>query len=333
MRIKKGDRGNEVVDIQRRLSALGYDLGPTVVDGAFENKTEEAIKIFQQQHRLPISGVVNTATWRALVDATYTLGDRALYLRSPFFHGHDVFQLQTWLNTLGFHAEPVDGIFGPITERSVREFQANYGLFPDGIVGPSTVAALLSLRRAFDKDKESAFPYQAATPFISSIKGKKIGVGCSHLKERNRLSSEGSYLLNVDLAYRFSNLIELLGAEINLFEPEQGAEPDSDAAIIFLPRDRVGEEDIITLYFGNNQKSGNLAECIAAELTVSLKNSVKKVEIEPSDSLRSHLPQVAVLTNGLTVLKRDTQLKQDTFKQKFAGAIFDGLQKYFENLN
>lgn len=40
---------------------------------------------------------------------------------------------------------PVDGIYGPQTERSVRRFQEIFGLTPDGIVGPSTWYELVRL--------------------------------------------------------------------------------------------------------------------------------------------------------------------------------------------
>ena len=44
--------------------------------------------------------------------------------------------------SLGFDAGREDGIFGPDTGRGLRDFQRNAGISSDGIVGPSTVAAL-----------------------------------------------------------------------------------------------------------------------------------------------------------------------------------------------
>lgn len=39
-----------------------------------------------------------------------------------------------------------DGIFGPITEEAVMDFQRQNGLTPDGIVGPATLAKLIPSR-------------------------------------------------------------------------------------------------------------------------------------------------------------------------------------------
>ena len=39
-----------------------------------------------------------------------------------------------------------DGIFGPLTEERIREFQIQNGLTPDGIVGPATLAKLIPHR-------------------------------------------------------------------------------------------------------------------------------------------------------------------------------------------
>lgn len=89
----------------------------------------------------------DTTTWTALVEASWELGDRALYLRSPNLRGDDVADLQTRLARLGFDCGRVDGIFGPRTLGALIELQTNSGLEPDGICGPTTVAALVRLCR------------------------------------------------------------------------------------------------------------------------------------------------------------------------------------------
>lgn len=154
--IRSGDRGPAVEDIQRRLLTLGFDLGRTGIDGVFLGRTLEAVCAFQRAQGIDEDGLVGDETWSALVDATFTLGDRALYLRLPHFHGRDVRLLQEALNALGFACGQPDSIFGAYTERAVREFQANAGLPADGIVGPNTVRSLSALRHVWEgKDPRS----------------------------------------------------------------------------------------------------------------------------------------------------------------------------------
>ena len=147
--IRKGDRGAAVEDVQRRLISLGVDLGPTGVDGVFLGATCAAVRAFQHDRDLDEDGEVGPHTWAALVDATFSLGDRLIYLRYPYLHGEDVRAVQGALNSLGFAAGSIDGIFGAFAERAVRDFQANTGIAVDGIVGPDTVRALDGLRHAW----------------------------------------------------------------------------------------------------------------------------------------------------------------------------------------
>jgi len=122
--------------------------------------TASAIAAFRRSADLPEGKDVDLETWNALVDETFTFGDRLLYLRLPHFHGRDVVTLQTALAALGFSCI-ADGIFGAHTEQAVREFQLNAGIGSDGIVGHSTFSAINRLRHAWEGKK--LLKYEART--------------------------------------------------------------------------------------------------------------------------------------------------------------------------
>ncbi len=149
--LRTGDLGPAVRDLHGRLAAAGFrDLGDL---DRFDTDTEKALREFQASRRLVEDGICARQTWAALVDADYRLGDRMIYLRSPMTRGDDVTDLQQRLGSLGFDAGWLDGIFGPDTERAVRDFQHNQGVNADGVVGRETVAAFerLAGRRSGDK--------------------------------------------------------------------------------------------------------------------------------------------------------------------------------------
>lgn len=56
--------------------------------------------------------------------------------------GEDVKTVQEILTALGFSPGPIDGDFGTKTEKAVITFQEEHQLYADGIVGPTTWAAL-----------------------------------------------------------------------------------------------------------------------------------------------------------------------------------------------
>ncbi len=144
--IRLGDSGPAVRDLQQRLARLvDADLP---IDSAFGERTRTAVRRFQQARGLAADGVVEPETWRALVEAGYALGDRLLWHTRRMLRGDDVLDLQHRLNQLGFDAGPEDGIFGPLTQSAVEEFQRNVGLDVDGVAGPELLEALRRLRRA-----------------------------------------------------------------------------------------------------------------------------------------------------------------------------------------
>jgi len=68
--LRKGSHGSDVVLLQKKLLALGYDLGMSGVDGKFGNLTRYAVKCFQNDKKLTVDGIVGRQTWRALLEWT-----------------------------------------------------------------------------------------------------------------------------------------------------------------------------------------------------------------------------------------------------------------------
>lgn len=141
-----GDSGEPVRDIQGRLSALGFDFAPDHM-GEFDAGTRAAVVAFQAARSLDPDGIVGPDTWRSLYEAGFALGDRILFRRSPMMRGDDVADLQRRLNDLGFDADKVDGIFGPLTHRALLDFQANRGMAEDGVAGPLVIRELVAITR------------------------------------------------------------------------------------------------------------------------------------------------------------------------------------------
>lgn len=134
---------------------------------------------FQTSRGLFVSGECDEPTWLALVEASWSLGDRLLLLTSPNLRGDDVAELQSTLGRLGFDCGRVDGILGPQTARALIDFQRNCGLNADGVCGVETTQALRLLAR-----QSGSGPGVAAVREIetlrragSSLDGLRVVVG------------------------------------------------------------------------------------------------------------------------------------------------------------
>jgi N-acetylmuramoyl-L-alanine amidase len=147
--LQRGDDGEEVRDLHRRLASVGF---PTSGASArYTPATGAAVEAFQRDRGLEVTGVCDQPTWDVLVEAGYRLGDRLLYLQAPMLRGDDVADLQLRLSSMGFDAGRVDGIFGPQTEKALAEFQRNAGLPTDGIAGRATIGELCRLGTMADR--------------------------------------------------------------------------------------------------------------------------------------------------------------------------------------
>ncbi len=174
--ISPGDTGAEVRDLQHRLVVSGEPIEPSELIGRFGPSTEAAVKAFQTRRNLRVDGLVGPDTWGQLVEAGFRLGDRTLYLRSPYHRGDDVRELQRKLNALGFDAGKEDGVFGPRTDNGAREFQRNVADEVDGIIGLRTLSTLDRMRPLDDVPSRALVREAEELRELPGLKGQVIAI-------------------------------------------------------------------------------------------------------------------------------------------------------------
>ena len=245
--ITQGQKGAAVEDVQQRLVTIGL-LDEQKVDGVFGPETAAAVRAFREQAGLEPGEDIPEKVWSALVDASYNIGDRTLYLRMPYFHGHDVLQLQQALGALGFSSGREDGIFGAYTEDGVRKFQLNMGLPSDGIVGAYTFEAIRNLHHSWEGKK----PIQA-----------QVNLGfarAADVLERHALCLFGTDDFTRSVASRMSNLSlatnpssKIVSADSLLVKPDESmllvhiVLPDESDASSHVPRVSFDDEETLAL--------------------------------------------------------------------------------------
>ncbi|GAA4002470.1 hypothetical protein GCM10022247_24090 [Allokutzneria multivorans] len=144
-RVEPGQRGVEVLGLQRALRYKGYGLRGT---GLYAENTLASVKDFQRRNGIVDDGVVDQPTWQALVGpllpgrtSTPLLPERGI---QPGAHDPQMMdQLANAFNRLEIDApEESGGHYNEAWQATVRVFQRNVGIKDSGIVGPLTWNAL-----------------------------------------------------------------------------------------------------------------------------------------------------------------------------------------------
>lgn len=169
-----------MVEIQRCLGAVGLLNVSLIEHGYFCEFTQQVLREFQTLHGLPADGICDRNTWDSLIESSWRLGARSLYLTSPHQRGDDVIALQTKLAILGFDCGRIDGVLGPDSIHSLTDFQHNYGLIADGICGAETLQALdrMSTQTGSGPGIVSVREFEKLYQSAMSANSLKIVVGC-----------------------------------------------------------------------------------------------------------------------------------------------------------
>jgi peptidoglycan hydrolase-like protein with peptidoglycan-binding domain len=130
-----------ILQAQRQLKALGFNPGD--IDGNLGAQTEAALREYQRQYRLPISGTLDEATLRSLLPERFQASREPSPAPTRLSNREVIRRAQIQLRALGFQPGAVDGTLGPQTQAALREYQRQYRLPPSGTLDEATLRSLL----------------------------------------------------------------------------------------------------------------------------------------------------------------------------------------------
>lgn len=264
--IKRNDTGAAVEDVQTRLARIGH-LPEDAITGTFDDATAAALADFLAASALPPSEDVTEKVWAALVDATYNLGDRTLYLRMPYFHGHDVLELQQALGALGFFYGTRDAIFGAHTEEALRRFQLNLGLPSDGIAGAYTYAALRNLAHSWVGKEATHGPV------------RHLGFArAADVLERNAVCLFGTDEFSRAVASRMSNVAQATNPASKIISADALSVPP-DASMMFVHVLLEATDAEVGVPLVSYEEEGTLALRLASAVDVARDASWPRVSV------------------------------------------------------
>ena len=151
IRIEKGQEGEDVMALQKRLMELGY-LAIDEPTSYFGHATKEAVKLFQRQHELQQDGICGNDTILLIYSE-----EAKPYVMTEGAEGNDIESFQDQLVELGYlESNQVTGYYGSDTVSAVKKFQHRNHLGEDGKAGEKTLESINSpdARVSYTKEQE-----------------------------------------------------------------------------------------------------------------------------------------------------------------------------------
>ncbi|MBQ8304069.1 MAG: peptidoglycan-binding protein [Clostridia bacterium] len=199
--LRLGDAGNDVSILQVQLNAIArnYPAIPRIseLNGIFNVQTENAVRKFQEVFFLPVTGVVDSATWykikryyvgvkrlAELDSLGVTIDEASVPFGSDIKTGDsgvEVTTVQYYLNVIAYfnpslNVFPIDSVFGVNTENAVRNFQTFYGLNVTGVVDEATWNKL----RSVYNDTRASLPADYSSGLAKAYPGYFLSEGLSN---------------------------------------------------------------------------------------------------------------------------------------------------------
>jgi N-acetylmuramoyl-L-alanine amidase len=336
--IKPGDRGDVVTTVTNTLHRLGFLMKS---EDFFSAEVESAVRAFQQERGLVVTGVVDESTAKLMEEARWKLGDRTLRFELPLMRGDDVAALQNRLIDMGFDCGRVDGIFGLLTESAVKEFQKSVGVKVDGHCGPGTV---LSLVRLMGTVKGGA-PLELRAQALREKRGPALADKVIVLDPQSLVAAE----LTLDLAEKIEGRLIALG--VSVFLTRSGAlvptqeerisianNYDADL-VISLNIDHYKNESAhgVSTYFYGSDHHGvhslvgeKFARLVQREISARTDLANNRTHSKTWEFLRLTIPPTVVIDLGYFTNPQDrSRLEDPTFRDVIAEALVVAIQRLY----
>ena len=342
-----GDDATHVINILNRLGLLVSH--PLSVNESVVN----AIRTFQQNRGLDVTGAVNSVTLGALEEAQWKLGDRSLYLQQqPLLRGDDVATLQVRLTDMGFDCGRVDGVYGSKTEIAVREFQKSVGVVIDGKCGPATITGLIRLTRTVSGGipsilRESALQRNRGPSLANKVVvldpsggGTDLGISAHGVEESTVI---------YDIAQRLEGRLLALGVSVFLTRGAQNSPSEAERIafanqagadlILSFHSDSYKNENahgVATYYYGSETHGVHsvvgerFASLVQREICARTDLLNNRTHPKTWDLLRlTKSPTVRIDIAYLTNLGDATRLGRADFRDVVAEAIVIAIQRLY----
>ena len=224
-----GDEGDDVRQLQQRLTDLGYYSG--TVSGKYREATRSAVKAFQKDFDLAVTGEADAATQNVLYTTLY----RPLRVGDS---GDAVTRLQERLHDLGWYSGKISGTYQEDTRDAVKAFQEECDTAVTGIADPDTQLMLYadgasakggaapsgtpspeSIGMEDDEDGEGTQPQAENIPYTKRV---AYGSSGSLVKDvQQRLSDLGYYAGNIS-----GNFLKNTTRAVKAFQKQNGLSAD-----------------------------------------------------------------------------------------------------------
>lgn len=174
-----GNRSTAVTRLQQQLSKLG--LYKVSADGVYGPITRAAVSSFERAHGLKADGIADPTTRSAISAALKP----STALRQGMT-GERVETMQAQLQRLGLYQAPVDGRFGPVTQKAVQAFERAHGWRPDGVAGNRVQQTLAKEVKALPAPSQSWKTVKAppADYRVVQYRGARVNVRTRVMIER-----------------------------------------------------------------------------------------------------------------------------------------------------